>query len=72
MKASSKTAVQAAISLLKEEHDSHNQTNSVSVSDNPYILIYSPSMTLVMSYITSLPFISSTVSGTSLLAVDGC
>ena len=46
-KASSKTAVvQAAVSLLMEEHDSRNQTNSVSVSENPYISIHSHSMTL--------------------------
>ena len=46
-KASSKTAiVQAAVSLLMEKHDSCNQTNSVSVSDNPYISIHSHSMTL--------------------------
>ena len=47
-KASSKTAVQAAVSVLMKECDvCPIQTNSVSVSDNPYIPIHSHSKTLL-------------------------
>ena len=46
-KKASKTAVivQAAVSLFMEEHDSRNQTHSLSVSDNPFISIHSHSTT---------------------------